>query len=51
MPLLDCFIMGRDLEVLLPALAASLALLFRGRHFAAGCVLSLCLISSCPYRY
>jgi hypothetical protein len=43
-PLLDCFIMGRDLAVLMPVLALSLALLFRGRHFAAGCVFSLCLI-------
>jgi hypothetical protein len=44
MPLLHCFFMGRDLIVLMPVLAVSLALLFRGKHFAAGCVLSLCLI-------
>ena len=44
MPLLDCFIMGRDLAVVMLALAVSLALLFRGRRFAAGCVFSLCLI-------
>jgi hypothetical protein len=44
MPLLNCFIMGRDLAVLLPVLAVSLALLFRGWRFAAGCVFSLCLI-------
>ena len=44
MPLLNCFIMGRDLAVLLPVLAISLALLFRGWRFAAGCVFSLCLI-------
>src|ERR1035438_6484492 len=44
MPLLHCFFMGRDLIVLMPVLAVSLALLFRGKHFAAGCVFSLCLI-------
>ena len=44
MPLLECFIMGRDLAVVMLALAVSLALLFRGKHFAAGCVFSLCLI-------
>jgi hypothetical protein len=44
MPLLHCFFMGRDLVFLMPVLAVSLALLFRGKHFAAGCVLSLCLI-------
>jgi len=43
-PLLDCFIVGRDVPVILMVLAVSLALFFRGRHFAAGCVLSLCLI-------
>jgi hypothetical protein len=43
-PLLDCFIMGRDLAVVILALAVSLALLFRDRRFAAGCVFSLCLI-------
>jgi hypothetical protein len=43
-PLLDCFIMGRDLAVVMLALAVSLALLFGGRRFAAGCVFSLCLI-------
>jgi hypothetical protein len=44
MPLLWCLCMGRDLVALMPVLAVSLALLFRGKHFAAGCVLSLCLI-------
>ena len=43
-PLLDCFIMGRDLPVVMLALAASLALLFRGKHFLAGIVFSLCLV-------
>ncbi len=44
MPLLECFIMGRDLAVVMLVLAVSLALFFRGRRFAAGCVFSLCLI-------
>lgn len=44
MPLLDCFIMGRDVAVVMLALVVSLALLFRGSRFAAGCVFSLCLI-------
>lgn len=43
-PLLECFIMGRDVGVILVVAAASLALLLRGRRFAAGCLMSLCLI-------
>jgi hypothetical protein len=43
-PLLECFFMGRDVALILMVLAVSMALFFRGRHFAAGCVLSLCLI-------
>jgi hypothetical protein len=43
-PLLECFIMGRDVAVILMVLALSWALFVHGRHFAAGCVLSLCLI-------
>ena len=44
LPLLDCFFVGRDVAVIMAVLAVSLALLFRGRDFAAGCVFSLCLI-------
>jgi hypothetical protein len=44
LPLLDCFFVGRDVPVIMTVLAVSLALLFRGRDFAAGCVFSLCLI-------
>jgi hypothetical protein len=44
LPLLECFIMGRDVAVVVLALAVSLALLFRGKGFAAGCVFSLCFI-------
>ena len=43
-PLLDCFIMGRDVAIIVVVLAISLTLLFRGKHFVAGCVFSLCLI-------
>lgn len=43
-PLVECFLAGRDVAIVLMVLAVSLALFFRGRHFAAGCVLSLCLI-------
>jgi hypothetical protein len=43
-PLLDCFIMGRDVAIIVAVLAISLALLLGGKHFAAGCVFSLCLI-------
>ena len=43
-PLLDCFIMGQDVPIVMLGLAAALALFFRGHHFAAGCVFSLCLI-------
>jgi hypothetical protein len=34
--------MGQDVTLVLAALAVSLALFFRGRHFAAGCVMALC---------
>jgi hypothetical protein len=44
LPLLNGFVMGQDVAIAVLALAVSLALLFRGRDFAAGCVLSLCLI-------
>jgi hypothetical protein len=43
-PLLDCFIMGRDVALMLMVLAVSVALFYDGRHFAAGCILSFCLI-------
>ena len=43
-PLANCFVMGQDVTLVLAALAVSLALLFRGRHFAAGCVMALCSI-------
>ena len=43
-PLTNCFFMGQDLMFVMAALAVSLALFFRGKHFAAGCVFSLCLI-------
>jgi hypothetical protein len=44
LPLANCFVMGQDVTLVLAALAVSLALFFRGRHFAAGCVLALCSI-------
>jgi hypothetical protein len=44
MPLLNCFIMGQDVTVPLAALSLSMALFFRGRHFAAGCLIALCSI-------
>ena len=44
MPLLNCFLVGQDVAVVVAALALSMALLFRGWRFAAGCVFSLCLI-------
>ncbi|PYT31217.1 MAG: hypothetical protein DMG57_05680 [Acidobacteria bacterium] len=43
-PLLDCFIMGQDVPIVMLGLAVALAQFFRGHHFAAGCVFSLCLI-------
>jgi len=44
LPLLNNFLVGQDVPVIMLALAVSMALFFRGRHFAAGCVFSLCLI-------
>ena len=44
MPLMNCFVMGQDVTLPLAALAVSMALFFRGRHFAAGCVIALCSI-------
>ncbi len=44
LPLANCFVMGQDVTLVLAALAVSLALFFRGRHFAAGCVIALCSI-------
>ena len=44
LPLANCFVMGQDVTLVLAVLAASLALLFRGRHFAAGCLIALCSI-------
>jgi hypothetical protein len=43
-PLLECFIMGRDVVFVMVVLAVALSLFTRGKHFAAGSVLSLCLI-------
>jgi len=43
-PLFDCFIVGRDVLLIMVVLAAALSLFRRGQYFAAGCVLSLCLI-------
>jgi hypothetical protein len=44
LPLANCFVMGQDVTLVLAALAISMGLFFRGRHFAAGCVLALCSI-------
>ncbi|HUA63065.1 MAG TPA: glycosyltransferase family 87 protein [Verrucomicrobiae bacterium] len=44
LPLLNGFVMGQDVAIVVFVLAIALALLFRGKDFAAGCVLSLCLI-------
>jgi hypothetical protein len=44
LPLLEGFISGQDVPILMAALGVSLSLWSRGRHFAAGCVLSLCSI-------
>ena len=44
LPLAACFIMGQDTTLVMAALAVSLALFFRGRHFAAGLAISLCSI-------
>jgi len=44
LPLANCFVMGQDVALLLAVLALSLALFFRGRHFAAGCLIALCSI-------
>ena len=41
LPLFDAFISGQDVTILLAALAISMWLSSRGRHFAAGLVLSL----------
>jgi glycosyl transferase family 87 len=43
-PLLACFMIGQDVQLVVMLAAVSLALLFRGKHFLAGCVFSLCLI-------
>jgi hypothetical protein len=43
-PLANCFVMGQDVTLVLAVLAASLGLFFRGRHFAAGCLIALCSI-------
>jgi len=44
LPLLNCFIMGQDVMLVMLALSLSVAVLFRGKHFTAGCIFSLCLI-------
>jgi hypothetical protein len=44
LPLLEGFISGQDVPIVMAALAVSLSLLSRGRNFAAGCVFSLCSI-------
>ena len=44
LPLFHSFVMGQDVPIVVLALAASMALLIRGKDFAAGCVVSLCLI-------
>ncbi len=44
LPLANCFIMGQDVTIVAAALAVSLALLYRGKPFAAGLVISLCSI-------
>jgi hypothetical protein len=44
LPLANCFVMGQDVTLPMAALAVSIALFFRGRHFAAGCILALCSI-------
>jgi len=44
LPLLNCFIMAQDVTFVLLALALSIAAFVRGKHFAAGCLFSLCFI-------
>ena len=44
LPLANCFVMGQDVTLVLAALAVSVALFLRGRHFAAGCLIALCSI-------
>jgi hypothetical protein len=44
LPLLNSFIMGQDVMVAMLALSLSIAALFRGKPFMAGCIFSLCLI-------
>jgi hypothetical protein len=44
LPLANCFVMGQDVTLVLAVLALSLGLFFRGRHFAAGCLIALCSI-------
>lgn len=44
LPLANCFIMGQDVTLVMAALALSMALFFRGHHFAAGCLMALCSI-------
>ena len=42
--LANCFVMGQDVTLVLAVLALSMGLFFRGRHFAAGCLIALCSI-------
>ncbi len=44
LPLLNAFLMGQDVALVVLLTAVACALLFRGKDFAAGCVISLCLI-------
>ena len=44
LPLLDSFIMGQDVMVVMLALSVSIAVLFRGKPFTAGCIFSFCFI-------
>ena len=44
LPLANCFVMGQDVTLVFAVLAVSLALFFRGWHFAAGCLIALCSI-------
>ena len=44
LPLLEAFISGQDVTLLLAALAVSMWLRSRGRDFAAGCALAVCSV-------
>jgi hypothetical protein len=44
LPLLEAFISGQDVTLLLAALAVSMWLRSRGRHFAAGCAFAVCSV-------